>query len=233
MLDELFTTLTLAMTDRFGIALGASFAWGIASILLSPCHLTSIPLIIGFLTAGDEKKGARGLTLSFVFSVGILIAIAVIGAITAALGRMLGDIGPYGNYLVAAIFLIMGLFLMDLIRLPDWGIALRPLGAHPPLLSALTLGLVFGIALGPCTFAFMAPVLGVVFQMAGTNMTEAGILLLSFGLGHTAVITATGGVASRVQAYLNWTNRSNVVLWAKRTAGLLVVFGGFYAIYVS
>jgi len=232
-MDSLFTTLTEAMYGSLTLALLASFAWGVLSILLSPCHLSSIPLIIGFLTARGEKKGSRGLMLSFVFAFGILVTIAVIGAITAAFGRIMGDVGPYGKYAVAVIFFIVGLYLMDLIRLPDTGVAFRPLQIRSPYLSALTLGLVFGIALGPCTFAFMAPVLGVVFQMSGTNAVAAGALLLSFGLGHAGVIAATGGVASRVQAYLDWTNRSNVVLWTKRVAGFLVVLGGIYAIYSS
>ena len=229
----LFTTLTDAMSGSLTIALLASFGWGVLSILLSPCHLSSIPLIIGFLTARGEKKGSRGLLLSFVFAVGILVTIAVIGVITAALGRIMGDVGPYGKYVVAAIFFIVGLYLMDLIRLPDTGVALRPLQLRSPYLSALTLGLVFGIALGPCTFAFMAPVLGLVFQMSDTNTVGAGALLLSFALGHTGVIVTAGGLASRVQAYLDWTNRSNVVLWTKRVAGFLVVLGGVYAIYTS
>ncbi len=167
------------------------------------------------------------------FALGILLTIAVIGATTAAFGRIMGDIGPYGKYAVAAIFFIVGLYLMDLIRLPDTSVVLHPLHLQSQYLSALALGLVFGIALGPCTFAFMAPVLGVVFQMSDTNSVAAGALLLSFGLGHAGVIAATGGVASRVQAYLDWTNRSNVVLWTKRAAGFLVVIGGIYALYTS
>lgn len=232
-MDGLFTALTDAMSGSFMIALLASFAWGVLSILLSPCHLSSIPLIIGFLTARGEKKGSRGLLLSFVFAAGILATIAVTGAITAAFGRIMGDVGPYGKYAVAAIFFVVGLYLMDLIRLPETGVALRPLQRCSPYLSALVLGLVFGIALGPCTFAFMAPVLGVVFQIAGTDTSSAGALLLSFGLGHAGVIAATGGVTSRVQAYLDWTNRSSLILWIKRVAGFLVVLGGIYAIYAT
>ncbi len=95
----------------------------------------------------------------------------------------------------------------------------------------MILGLVFGVALGPCTFAFMAPVLGVVFQMSEANAGAAGALLFSFGLGHAGVIAMTGGVTSRVQAYLDWTNRSNAITWIKRVAGLLVLLGGVYAIY--
>ena len=232
-MDWLFTTLTDAMSGSMLIALLASFAWGVLSILLSPCHLSSIPLVIGFLTARGEKKSSRGLLLAFVFAVGILLTIGVIGAITAALGRIMGDVGPYGNYAVAALFFVVGLHLMDLIRLPETGIALPPTQRRSPYLSALILGLVFGIALGPCTFAFMAPVLGVVFQMSDTNAGAAGALLFSFGLGHTGVIAATGGVTSRVQAYLDWTNRSNATLWIKRVAGFLVALGGVYAIYAS
>jgi cytochrome c-type biogenesis protein len=231
--DALFTSLTEAMYGRFSLALLASFVWGTLSILLSPCHLSSIPLIIGFLTSKSEKKNSRGITLAFIFSVGILLTIAIIGISTAALGRIMGDVGAYGKYFVAIIFLIVGLYLMDIIHLPDTGMSLRPIQSHSDLWSAFVLGLIFGIALGPCTFAFMAPVLGVVFQLSNTNVLAAGLLLLAFALGHCSVIVAAGGLASGVQSYLDWTNRSNIVLWVKRIAGFLVILGGIYAVYSS
>jgi cytochrome c-type biogenesis protein len=79
----------------------------------------------------------------------------------------------------------------------------------------------------------MAPVLGVVFQMSSTNVIAGGTLLLAFGLGHCGVIVAAGGLASRIQSYLDWTNRSNAVLWTKRIAGFLVILGGIYTLYTS
>jgi cytochrome c-type biogenesis protein len=227
-MDSLFTTLTDAMYGELSLALLASFCWGILSILLSPCHLSSIPLVVGFLAAKGEKKTSRGIFLSFVFAAGVLITIAIIGTITGALGRIMGDVGPWGKYLVAVVFFLVGLYLMDIVRLPASGLSLRPLQIRSAVLSALVLGLIFGIALGPCTFAFMAPVLGVVFELSHTNAVAAGALLLVFGLGHCSVIVITGGLATRVQAYLDWTNRSNVVAWTKRVAGFLVVIGGVY-----
>ena len=232
-MDALFTSLTEAMYGSYSLALFASFAWGVLSILLSPCHLSSIPLIIGFLTAQGEKKISRGFLLAFIFAVGIFVTIIVIGIITAALGRIMGDVGPYGKYAIAVVFIVVGLYLMDIIRLPDTGVKLRPFGMKSVFLSAFSLGLIFGIALGPCTFAFMAPVLGVVFQMSSKNDIAGGTLLLAFGLGHCGVIVAAGGLTSRIQAYLDWTNRSNAVLWTKRIAGFLVILGGVYALYSS
>jgi len=114
---------------------------------------SSIPLIVGFLTSQGEKKASRSVLLAFVFAVGILLTIAIIGIITASLGRIMGDVGPYGKYAIAIIFIIVGLYLMDIIRLPDAGVKLQPFGTKSIYLSAFSLGLVFGIALGPCTFA--------------------------------------------------------------------------------
>jgi cytochrome c-type biogenesis protein len=232
-MEALFTTLIEALYGSLVLAVLASFVWGVLSILLSPCHLSSIPLIIGFLTSKSEKKTSRGLLLAFIFAVGILLTIAVIGIITAALGRIMGDVGAYGKYAVAVIFVVVGLYLMDIIRLPDTGVSLHPIQTRSALWSAFVLGLVFGIALGPCTFAFMAPVLGVVFQLSTTNAIAAGVLLFAFGLGHCSVIVVAGGLAARVQTYLDWTNRSNVVLWIKRIAGFLVILGGIYTLYTS
>ena len=51
-MQELFTTLTHAVESTPLVALSAAFVWGILSIILSPCHLASIPLIVGFI---DEQ----------------------------------------------------------------------------------------------------------------------------------------------------------------------------------
>jgi cytochrome c-type biogenesis protein len=99
------------------IAFLAAFIWGILSILLSPCHLSSIPLIVGFINGKGKVSTRRAFWLSLLFAVGILITIGLIGVVTGLLGRMLGDIGRFGNYLVAGIFFLVGLYLLDIIPL--------------------------------------------------------------------------------------------------------------------
>jgi len=230
MLEELFTALTLAMSGKFGIALGASFGWGIASILLSPCHLASIPLVVGYIVKQGPARARRSAGLSTAFAVGILITIAFIGMVTAALGRMMGDVGVWGNLLVAAVFLVVGLYLMDVLKL-SWGsLTVRPVQQNP-WIGALVLGLVFGVGLGPCTFAYLAPVLGVVFSVAATSMTSAVLLIAAFGIGHCSVIVGAGSLAHTVQKYLNWTDQSRGATWLKRGAGAFVLLGGVYFIY--
>lgn len=232
MFESLFTTLYEAMTGAVWIALLASFIWGILSILLSPCHLSSIPLVVGFISTQGKISVGRTFKISLVFSIGILITIALIGVITASLGRLMGDVGIYGNYFVAAIFFLVGLYLLDILKI-DWSSAGLKQTKARGLLAALILGLLFGIALGPCTFAYMAPVLGVVFQTAQTDYFMAVMFLLAFGIGHCAIIVGAGTLAGKVQKYLNWSEESQIIVRIKRVCGVLVLLGGVYLVYTT
>lgn len=230
MLDSIFITLYEAMMGAAWLAVLASLGWGILSILLSPCHLSSIPLIVGFISSQGKMTVGRTFSISLVFSLGILITIALIGVITASLGRLMGDLGSFGNYFVALIFFIVGLHLLDIIKI-DWNNSVLKKTKTKGLLAALILGLLFGLALGPCTFAYMAPVLGVVFQTAQTDYIFSIILLAAFGIGHCGVIVSAGTLTGKVQKYLNWSEGSKSILWVKRICGVLVILGGVYLIY--
>lgn len=231
-MEQLFTTLTKAVEATPAIAVLASFVWGILSILLSPCHLASIPLIVGFIDQQGRMSTRRAFAISTLFATGILVTIAAIGAVTAAAGRMLGDVGRWGNYFVAAIFFVVGLHLLDVIPMP-WSGPGRVGMKRKGLLAALVLGLVFGIALGPCTFAYMAPMLGVTFKVASTSVLYGVVLLAVYGAGHCSVIILAGTSTELVQRYLNWNENSKGAVIVKKVCGILVVLGGLYLIYTA
>ncbi len=232
MIQQLFTTLTRAVESTPLIAVGAAFMWGILSILLSPCHLASIPLIVGFIDEQGRISTRRAFLISTLFAVGILITIGAIGGITAAAGRMMGDVGWFGNYFVALIFFVVGLHLLGVIPMPWSGpgqVGMKRKG----MLAAFILGLVFGIALGPCTFAYMAPMLGVTFKLASTNLLYGVLLLLVYGIGHCSVIIFAGTFTEVVQRYMNWNEKSKGSIILKKICGILVLLGGIYLIYTA
>ena len=232
MIERIFTSLTQAVEGTAAIAIAASFVWGVLSILLSPCHLASIPLIVGFIDEQGRISTKRAFWISTVFAAGILTTISFIGLLTAAAGKILGDVGPYGNYFVAGVFFVVGLYLMDVISLP-WSAPGQMNIKKRGLLAALILGLIFGIAVGPCTFAYMAPILGVTFKVAQTNLLYGAALLIIYGLGHCSVIVFAGTFTEVVQRYMNWNERSRGAIILRRVCGVLVIFGGLYLIYTA
>ena len=101
------------------------------------------------------------------------------------------------------------------------------------MLAAFILGLVFGVALGPCTFAYMAPMLAVTFRLATTNLSHGILLLLFYALGHCGVIVLAGTFTEMVQRYLNWNENSSGAAILKKVCGVLVLLGGLYLIYTA
>ncbi len=232
MLENYFIFLTDAVSGTPGIAIGASFIWGILSLVLSPCHLSSIPLIVGFIDEQGRISTKRAFLIALLFSAGIMVSIAVIGIFTALAGRMMGDVGIYGNYFVAAVFFLVGLHLLDIIPMPWSGpgnIGFKRKG----MLASFILGLIFGIALGPCTFAYMAPMLSITFQLAGTQIWYGIILLLTYAAGHCSIIVIAGTFTELVQQYLNWNEQSKGPVFIRKICGFLVIIGGFYMIYIT
>ena len=231
-MENLFISLSQAVEGALPIALVASLVWGILSIVLSPCHLGSIPLIVGFISGQGNLTTRRAFNLASAFALGILATIAIIGVITASLGRMMGDVGVWGNYFVAAIFVLVGLYLLEIIPQFGGGISkVKLIGKG--LWSALMLGLIFGVALGPCTFAYMAPMLAVAFRMGAENLLTGTLLLAMYGVGHCSVIILAGTFTNTVQRYLNWSGGSIGILWLKRVCGALVILAGIYFVYTA
>ncbi len=230
MIVDLFTRLAQALTQSPDIAIGAAFVWGLLSVILSPCHIACIPLIVGFIDGQGNITTRRAFGLSLLFGFGILITIGVIGLITGLMGRMVGDIGGYGSYVVAIIFFAVGLNLLGILPLPFLEGGANPNYKRKGFLAAFILGLLFGIALGPCTFAYMATMLGVVFSIASTQIAFALSLLLAYGIGHCAVLVFAGTFTEVVQHYLHWTEKSQGAVILKKVCGILVMLGGVYLI---
>jgi cytochrome c-type biogenesis protein len=108
-MDALFTWLSDAMTGAPWLAVLAAAGWGVASLVLSPCHLASIPLVVGFIAKRKDTTPLQAFGYALLFALGILVSIAAVGGATAAAGRMLGDVGPWANYVVAAVLLAYGI----------------------------------------------------------------------------------------------------------------------------
>jgi cytochrome c-type biogenesis protein len=229
-MEALFIELSRSVESAGWLALAASFLWGVAGVLLSPCHLAGIPLIVAYIGGQGQITTRRAFAFSLLFASGILLTIGVLGALGAAAGRLMGQAGGYVNYFVAAVFFLVGLNLLDVLPVP-WSAPVGGTGGRRGFAAAFTLGLMFGAVLGPCTFAYMAPVLALTFKLAATNPVYGALLLTAFGLGHCSVIVAAGTSTGLVRRWLGWNERAGVLQVLRKSGGVLVLLAGLYLIY--
>jgi cytochrome c-type biogenesis protein len=233
-MDKLLFWATDALGSSLLVALGAALLWGVFSVLLSPCHLGTIPLIIGMVgssTRGSTGRG-RGALLSFSFAGGMLAAIAVLGALVATVGYAVRGFGAVTNYVIAAIFVAAGLHLTGILRVPLPSLT-PTTGKRKGAVAAAVVGFVFGLGLSPCTFAFLAPILGVTFGSAAASPLRGMALLLAFGVGHCGVIGLAGSSTELMQRYLDWNDQSKALTALKTICGVLVLVAAGVLVYTA
>jgi cytochrome c-type biogenesis protein len=227
---DLLTGLAGMLDAQPGIAVAGAFLWGVASILLSPCHLASVPLIVAYMGRSASLSSWRAAGLSTIFAMGILVTVVVVGAISVVAGRMLGALGGVTNYLVAALLLVVGLELLGAWPF-RWSGLPRAETTRRGLAGAFLFGLAFGTALGPCTFAFLAPVVGLTMQTAAARPVFAMFLMLAYAAGHCGVLALAGASGPLLAGYA--TSRARSVNILRRACGVLILAGGLYLVYTA
>ncbi|MCK7477113.1 MAG: cytochrome c biogenesis CcdA family protein [Candidatus Moduliflexus flocculans] len=230
MIDSLVASISAAFSHPSALAFGAATLWGLLSVLLSPCHLGAIPLIVAYINNGTRPGRREAFGYSFLFALGLLVMLAAIGVATSLAGRLLGDVGAVPRIVVALFLIACGLWLMDVPPFSKIGVSFNAKPGRRGALGALTLGLVYGVILGPCSFAFLAPMLGFVFS-AGQGEVAYGAALMGFyAIGHTLAIVAAGTFGDYVGSLLRKKGAGAAATWFKRALGAIVVVAGIVQI---
>lgn len=229
-MESIFITLYSSLSQGFLISLLASFGWGLASVLLSPCHLTSIPLIISTMLKQKNLKWSTAFIWSFWFSIGILLSMLILGFVTGMLGMILGDLPYWMNWIFAIVFILTGLIIMDVISLGSINLPVWINFEKITVFKVLGIGFIFGFILGPCSFAFMAPVLSIALVSFKENWIFASLLILTYSIGHCAVITFAGASIGTVKKLIKWNDKSHGLIIFKKICGALISLAGLYLI---
>lgn len=226
MIDSLVASVATALSRPGALSFGAALLWGIMSVALSPCHMGSIPLIVGFINNGQKASRARAFRLSLLFALGLLVTLAILGSIAALAGTLFGRVGLIPRLAVALFLVLCGLWLMDVPPLSRISFSSNAAPTKRGALGALSLGLVYGVILGPCSFAFLAPMLGIVATAGSGNLSFGIGLMVAFAIGHCAAIVAAGTFGDAVRAFLSKRGSGAAATWFKRACGAVVVVAG-------
>ena len=216
------------MAGGFAIAGAGCFLWGVISVLFSPCHLASIPLIVGYVGGQDKMIRPRQACIySVLFTTGLFITIALIGIICALLGRMLGDVGNYWQILVGIILIWVALGMLGVEKCTMSGSLLYKLNLKGKV-GAFILGLAYGVLSGSCTFGFIAPILAIITVQE--NVATGVILITLFAVGHCIPIVIAGSSTAVVKKLLESSALNSGGTWFRRLSGTIIAFLGGYFI---
>lgn len=228
MLETLFLTVNDWIAGGTMFAALGCFLWGMISVVFSPCHMASIPLIVAYV-GGQQTilKPREASFYSVAFTSGLFITIALVGIVCALLGRMLGDTGNYWQIIIGLVLVWVALGMLGVEKCSVSGSLLCKLNFRG-MFGAFGLGLAYGIISGSCTFGFIAPILAIITvqRQIGTGI----LFILLFAAGHCLPIVAAGSSAAAVRRVMEnsaWQGAGN---YFRKGAGVIIVVLGAYFI---
>ena len=229
MINDFLLTINAWMSSGDLLAALGCFLWGMVSVVLSPCHMASIPLIVSYVAGQEKGLYTRSATFyAAAFTIGLFITIAIVGIVCSLLGRMLGDIGQWWTIVVGVVLIWVALDMLGVETCSISGNFMARLQMRG-ISGAFMLGLSYGVLSGSCTFGFIAPILAIITIQ---QKIATGILfIVLFGIGHCIPIAVAGSSAALVRRVLENSRFQKGGLWFRRIAGMAIVcLGGYFII---
>lgn len=227
-MDQFFLTINQWMSGDAALAALGCFLWGVVSVLFSPCHLASIPLIVGYVGGQEASLKSRSAAVyAVLFTFGLFLTIALVGLACALLGRMLGDVSPWWTIVIGLVLLWVSLDMLGVARCSMSGSLLGKIRLKG-LTGAFVLGLGYGVLSGSCTFGFIAPILAVITIQ---ERIATGLLyILLFGVGHCLPIVIAGSSTAFVKRILAKSAFHEASGRFRKCAGAMIAALGLYFI---
>ncbi len=220
-LTQLFST-----QSSIYILFAAAFLGGLISSI-SPCSLSMLPLIIGYIGGYSDEKPLKTLLQMIVFVIGSGIVFAVIGAICALTGKMfIGN--PYFALIVASVILIMGLKIIGVLdfELPPVIKEIPKNEFNNDFLYPLILGAVFALIGTPCSTPILASIMA--FASISAKISSAVIMLFLFSIGQGLILILAGFITSKIKTSEKFYQLSEKIM---KFSGILLILVSLYIFY--
>ena len=204
----------------------------LAGVLTSvtPCSLSSVPLIIGYVGGVGEKNTKKAFAYSAVFSLGTAVTFVTLGIVATSAGKLMGTSSPLW-------YIILGV-MMVLVALQTWeifnfipSINLISKSKKRGFIGAFLAGILGGIFSSPCSTPVLIALLAIV---AGEGNLIWGILLmLLYSIGHSALVMVAGTSVGFVQKINNSEKYKKAAVILKIVMGTAILLIGFYMFWLA
>lgn len=210
------------------ILFGISFIGGLLASI-SPCSLSMLPIIIGYIGGYSDAKPSKTLIQMIFFVSGTAIVFSIIGIICAITGKVFVSFASgYFGIVLASIILIMGLKLIGFLdfNIPVLIKEIPKNETHSTFTYPILLGGVFALVGSPCSTPILAGIMA--FASLSANIINAIIMLFLFSLGQGLILIIAGFLTSRLKSWNNFYKISDILM---KISGALLILASLYIFY--
>ena len=229
MIDFINTLTQSVHSEQFELTmLLASFFGGlIASI--SPCSLSMLPIIIGYIGGYSEDKPLTTFFKMLTFILGTAVVFTTIGVICAVTGKVfISFFGSYFGLIIGSFLIVMGLKLLDILDF-EFPTIIKSIPKNDKKFAFLypfLIGMIFALAGTPCSTPILAGIMA--FASVSENILFAVLMLFLFALGQGLILILAGVFTSTLKNMQSFVKISEILL---KICGGLLILSGLYIFY--
>lgn len=204
----------------------------LAGVLTSvtPCALSSIPLIIGYVGGTGERNAKKAFAYSAVFSVGTAVTFVTLGIIATSAGKLMGTSSPVWYMVLGVLMVLMALQTWEIFNfIPSVNLISK--SRKKGYAGAFLAGILGGIFSSPCSTPVLIALLAIV---AGEGNLLWGILLmLLYSIGHSTLVMVAGTSVGFVQKINSSEKYKTAATILKTVMGTAILLIGLYMFWLA
>ncbi len=228
-MEVLLDELTRLMLDSYWLAPLIAFIAGLLTSF-TPCSLSTIPLIIGYLGGLDTYNTKKAFTLSLIFALGSALTFTLLGVLASMAGSLIGQHSTFWYAFLGVIMVLMALQTWELYNfIPSNHLLAK--NKKKGQLGAFIAGILAGIFSSPCSTPVLIALLTIVASKG--NLSYGILLLLLYSIGHGILAVIAGTSLSFVQKISNNKQYAKSALAVKIIMGFLILLIAFYMFYLA
>ena len=190
MIDNILESISTLITTSTWLAPLLAFIAGVLTSF-TPCALSSVPLIVGFVGGSREKSTKTAFRLSLTFALGSAITFTLLGVIATLAGNLIGTQATWWYIVLGILMMLMALQTLGIYEIIPSSYLVSK-NKKRGYVGALFAGILGGVFSSPCSTPVLIALLAVV---AGKGSIAWGILLLLlYSIGHGILAVICGDI---------------------------------------
>ncbi|MGI6727132.1 MAG: cytochrome c biogenesis CcdA family protein [Anaerovoracaceae bacterium] len=228
MIDQWIEGLSTLLQNNIWFApLIAIFAGVLTSV--TPCSLTSVPLIIGYVSGTGNKNTEKAFRLSLIFATGMAVTYTLLGVFASIVGKILHSLGGWWYFALGILMVLMAIQAFGIYNfIPT---LCHSKNTKKGCVGAFFAGILGGLFASHCAL----PVLVVLLAMVAENgSTLWGILLLLlYALGHSILVIIAGTSTGFIEKLIEDRRYISLCKGVKYFVGTMILPFAIFMFYLA
>lgn len=227
MINQWLETLSTLIAESIWLAPLLAFLAGVLTSV-TPCALTSVPLVIGYVGGTGNNDPKKAFRLSLTFALGMAVTFTALGTAASLLGKLMGTSSKWWYITLGILMVLMALQTWEVYNfIPSTYLTSKT--TKKGYVGALVAGILGGVFSSPCATPVLVVLLGIVARSG--NVAWGVLLLLLYSIGHSVLVLVAGtsvGFVKKVMSSGRYGMFSKILKFVMGGIILLIAFYMFY-----